>query len=618
MMSAAIAPMRNSAPSQPPSRLAGGDGGAVGSLSASSGLEWASDRVKPEGKVSWWVRNMHALDIDGTGAYAEMERNIVHPNSAFMASWTVAMLVSIMACLIYIPFQMAFEFEPKFGASLSQGFWAFSLPVMDLYFCFDIVLNFHLAYYDDGDLIQDKRKIMRRYMMGWGPIDMMALVPSLLDLVALLSGDSSGGGGAINALRSFRILRLARLLKLMRLLKLGKMMQMLEELSEEMKVIIRVLKVVLATISISHVFACILHMIGTSGGANNWIDAYHGGIESWRDETMQANYLTALYYAFVTVTTVGYGDILPVNDTERGFSIVMMFFGTAVFAFILGEMQSLVNKRRSTEVEFSHKMESVAEFMDYKRFPSYLRKSVRQFYNTIWKSNVVFDERAILLDLSPELRHEVAMFLKGHLISKVPFLRSASDAVVSSLVHRLHPEVVGKGDTIIRAGEAADCMFIIDTGEVVSKRLTGNPRKEQKTLMHDGMFFGELALLKEGTKRFETVRATRTTELMILSKKDLDLVLKEHPEAKDLLAEFNVRRPSFDEHEVTEEDLFKLADTDGDGTCLPRGLPCPMPGRALCVRAVCAVCAVLVMCLCVLVCARACYAPFVLNAAASH
>jgi len=308
-----------------------------------------------------------------------------------------------------------------------------------------------------------------------------------------------------------------------------------------------------------------LHMIGTSGGANNWIDAYHGGIESWRDETMQANYLTALYYAFVTVTTVGYGDILPVNDTERGFSIVMMFFGTAVFAFILGEMQSLVNKRRSTEVEFSHKMESVAEFMDYKRFPSYLRKSVRQFYNTIWKSNVVFDERAILLDLSPELRHEVAMFLKGHLISKVPFLRSASDAVVSSLVHRLHPEVVGKGDTIIRAGEAADCMFIIDTGEVVSKRLTGNPRKEQKTLMHDGMFFGELALLKEGTKRFETVRATRTTELMILSKKDLDLVLKEHPEAKDLLAEFNVRRPSFDEHEVTEEDLFKLADTDGDG-----------------------------------------------------
>ena len=69
----------------------------MGSLSASSGLEWASDRVKPEGKVSWWVRNMHALDIDGTGAYAEMERNIVHPNSAFMASWTVAMLVSIMA-----------------------------------------------------------------------------------------------------------------------------------------------------------------------------------------------------------------------------------------------------------------------------------------------------------------------------------------------------------------------------------------------------------------------------------------------------------------------------------------------------------------------------------------
>jgi len=38
------------------------------------------------------------------------------------------------------------------------------------------------------------------------------------------------------------------------------------------------------------------------------------GIE---DDTFMVKYLTSLYWAIVTITTVGYGDILPVTLLEK-------------------------------------------------------------------------------------------------------------------------------------------------------------------------------------------------------------------------------------------------------------------------------------------------------------
>ena len=39
-------------------------------------------------------------------------------------------------------------------------------------------------------------------------------------------------------------------------------------------------------------------------------------------------YVAGVYWAFTTMTTVGYGDILPQNDIERAFAILIMFTGT--------------------------------------------------------------------------------------------------------------------------------------------------------------------------------------------------------------------------------------------------------------------------------------------------
>lgn len=54
----------------------------------------------------------------------------------------------------------------------------------------------------------------------------------------------------------------------------------------------------------------------------------------------------ALYQSVVTVTTVGYGDFVPVNDAGRAFASVYAVFGTVLLARSIGALAALPLDRR--------------------------------------------------------------------------------------------------------------------------------------------------------------------------------------------------------------------------------------------------------------------------------
>eukprot|EP00958_Prasinococcus_capsulatus_P007464 scaffold699_cov385-Prasinococcus_capsulatus_cf.AAC.9 len=58
-------------------------------------------------------------------------------------------------------------------------------------------------------------------------------------------------------------------------------------------------------------------------------------------------YITSVYWAFTTITTVGYGDISPVNIYERLYTLLTMFVNLVISAFILGNMTLLATKRNA-------------------------------------------------------------------------------------------------------------------------------------------------------------------------------------------------------------------------------------------------------------------------------
>ena len=70
-------------------------------------------------------------------------------------------------------------------------------------------------------------------------------------------------------------------------------------------------------------------------------------------EYLFRNFFDALYWATCTLTTVGYGDIVPVSDTGKIISIVSSLVGIAIIALpsgviTAGYIEELQNRKKST------------------------------------------------------------------------------------------------------------------------------------------------------------------------------------------------------------------------------------------------------------------------------
>ena len=60
----------------------------------------------------------------------------------------------------------------------------------------------------------------------------------------------------------------------------------------------------------------------------------------------------AMYYAFTTLSTVGFGDLKPVNTAEYLMCSLVMFIGVALFSLILSNFLEILATFKSIDENF--------------------------------------------------------------------------------------------------------------------------------------------------------------------------------------------------------------------------------------------------------------------------
>jgi len=75
----------------------------------------------------------------------------------------------------------------------------------------------------------------------------------------------------------------------------------------------------------------------------NWVsgDGLYG-------ESIFTQYMGAIYWSVVTVTTVGYGDITQTSSFELAWVLLIVVFGVVVFTTFLGELSTLFSELASS------------------------------------------------------------------------------------------------------------------------------------------------------------------------------------------------------------------------------------------------------------------------------
>ena len=93
-----------------------------------------------------------------------------------------------------------------------------------------------------------------------------------------------------------------------------------------------------------------------------------------RLQSIFRQYNTALYWALVTLTTVGYGDISPRNPTERSFTMVIMLMNMCISAYVIGTMTTLITKGDQKLSRFRDNMANLIRFMRRHEVPLHIQQ----------------------------------------------------------------------------------------------------------------------------------------------------------------------------------------------------------------------------------------------------
>ena len=174
----------------------------------------------------------------------------------------------------------------------------------------------------------------------------------------------------------------------------------------------------------------------------------------------------AAWWALSTLTTVGYGDVVPVTPWGKVVGGIVMLLGVCMFALPIAIIAT-----------------------------GFSLESARHQFVATWS-----------------------------MVARLPLFNNMSEAEVAEITKLLYTRTFAPGVPIVRASDAGGAMYLIESGEAAVSIGAG-----KTTILKAGDFFGEMALLERRRHQHDVVAKSRC-RVLVLDAQALSRLTRRHPE----------------------------------------------------------------------------------------
>lgn len=173
----------------------------------------------------------------------------------------------------------------------------------------------------------------------------------------------------------------------------------------------------------------------------------------------------SMWWAIVTIGTIGYGDVIPLTPLGKLIATGTIFIGVMMIALPVG----------------------------------------------------------IIATAFSEQIHRREFIVTWSMIARVPLFAELNAEEIADVTELLRAQVAEPGQVIVREGDAAHSMYFIAAGRVEVALKDRDP-----VVLGPGQFFGEVAVLRRA-RRSATATALTRTSLLVLDAQDLHTLMSREP-----------------------------------------------------------------------------------------
>jgi hypothetical protein len=172
---------------------------------------------------------------------------------------------------------------------------------------------------------------------------------------------------------------------------------------------------------------------------------------------MYYKYMNAFYWAVVTTTTVGYGDIVPVNKFEIGLAVMIIIVAVAYYSYVIGNLSFLFASILGEENETARRKAQIKKFLNVHDYPEEI----------IEKITLKKEEVEGIIDILPvNLKVQMLLVLYKEPILRINLLRNKNPHFIIDYLPRLQPIIVKKGTKIMSKDTFPSDIFFVFKGSI--------------------------------------------------------------------------------------------------------------------------------------------------------